>query len=100
MSVLSYGKDQAIRQILLNYANNDSATTTGSLDAILGVLGYEADLQSQRTLRDEFAMAALNSLISSPIPAECRQLSPDEVRAHISGLSYLWADAMLSARKL
>jgi hypothetical protein len=53
--MISDGQEKALKQILLNYANDDNASTFEAIKAITAVLGCDGG----ETLRDRFAMAAL-----------------------------------------
>ncbi len=55
MSELSNGQQKALQQVLLNYANNDEATSYEVICAITSILHCDGE----ETLRDQFAMAAM-----------------------------------------
>jgi hypothetical protein len=56
-------------------------------------------MEPQLTLRDQFAMAALNGIIQLPCRPDMVDMSPEETRANITRWTYEWADSMLEARK-
>jgi hypothetical protein len=93
--MISDGKRKALSHILSGYANNDDVTTYEALTAIIGLL----DLDGQKTLRDEFAMAALNAIMQVDTPDDMRNLPAEEVRDKVARFAYVWANAMMEARK-
>jgi hypothetical protein len=48
------------------------------------------------TIRDQFAMSALNGMLSSPPIVDRETVNKDKW----AGIAYAWADAMLRARKV
>ena len=100
--MISDEKEKALRQILVGYANDDDATTWEAVKAILGILGCDTG----RTLRDEFAMAAmLSDAVQSAIIAAAYIAQGKSFDGDVPNLSttvkehYATADAMMEARK-
>lgn len=54
-------------------------------------------MNDEKTLRDEFAMAAMNGLLSSP--GEIERDTFDDVVQSIADMAYEYADAMLERRE-
>ena len=54
---ITTGQEEALKNILQQYANDDGCTVYGATLSILSILRVDAD----KTLRDEFAMAALTA---------------------------------------
>ena len=100
---MTKGQETALREILLNYANDDSATVYDTTQAITAVLGCG----DSPTLRDQFAMVAMISdSIQSAIVAAAYigqgKVFNGEVPSQADEAKeyYKVADAMLEARKL
>jgi hypothetical protein len=58
--MISNGQEKALRQILVNYANDDNAIEYEVIQAITSILGCDGEV----TLRDQFAMAAMQGIIA------------------------------------
>ena len=91
MSAISSGQEQALKLVLLNYANDSQTTSYEAIKSITTILGCDGE----ETLRDQFAMAALNGYLSTH---ESWFRTTDEHRGNITARAYLWADAMMKAR--
>lgn len=87
---ISNEKLEALHQILLSCANDEDVLIADTKKAILGLLGFDTG----KTLRDEFAMAALSGLLSTATG----KIGTSDIRA-ATALSYQLADAMTEARK-
>ena len=87
---ISAEKETALRQILVGYANDDVFTTGEAVQAVLGLLGYDTG----KTLRDEFAMAAMIGLLTREFVISSR-----EDKQAAGRVAYNFADAMMEARK-
>ena len=55
-------------------------------------------MTDEKTLRDEFAMQALNGLLANPYEITGEDF--DEVTVIVADMAYEYADAMLERRKL
>jgi hypothetical protein len=69
-----------------------------SLDGLFAGPQHIQIMEPMRTLRDEFAMAALNGYIACDATGETYWRTK-ESRVQVADESYAWADAMLEARK-
>lgn len=83
---ISNGKKEALKQILMNYANNSNATSYGAITAITSIL----DCDGEKTLRDEFAMAAMQSILANNKTIDRNLLGES---------AYFYADGMMAYRK-
>ena len=91
MKVIVECKNGERRELHLEFGLNPKETVTALNGAYYGDTGTIAPTAPEKTLRDEFAMAALTGLESHG-PHDCDA-------AGIAHDAYLYADEMLKARK-
>jgi len=109
------GQEEALRQVLLHFANDDNSTPFQAVKAITAILGCDSGM----TLRDQFAMAAMIPLMDrakqhdgdfhsiltlgghefTSEQLETMAKESSETRMLMTREAYRWADAMLEARK-
>ena len=88
--MISDGKKQALKQLLMNYVNDDDANVWETITAITALLGCGGE----KSLRDEFAMAALSGLLAD----ENVRIGGD-YNLKVAQTCYVLADSMMEARK-
>jgi hypothetical protein len=91
--MISDRKRQALAQILSGYYTNDQITTSEAVAGVLGLLEEDTG----KTLRDEFAMAAMQGLFAGNSDEFWVDVSREDLKTHTH--AYKWADRMLEARK-
>jgi hypothetical protein len=96
--------------IVLRHINDDNGPADKWTCTVCGATFYHLEdigfpgqnmviTEAYATLRDQFAMAAMQSILVIPVKPEMVAMSLESARKNVSRWSYEWADAMLEARK-
>ena len=88
---ISSGQEQALKLVLLNYANDSNTTSYEAIKSITTILGCDGE----ETLRDQFAMAALTGSIAR---SNKFFANSNLERADHCLEAYRWAEQMMKAR--